>query len=273
MGERLEIHIVSDSTGDTGARVARAAQSQFDDTEIEMVRHARVQTRDQLARALESASGRRAAVFYTLVDAGLREAVVELAREHNLVVQDVLGPALNAVATASGREATMVPGRTAPLDAQYFRRIAAIEFAVKHDDGRGADDLSQADVVLIGVSRTSKTPTCIYLANRGIKAANIPFVPGVPLPPELLDAQRPLIVGLTNDPERLIQVRRNRLSSLHHDEQTDYTDLEAVRTEVAQARRLFAERHWPVIDVTRRSIEETAAAIMKLLARRQGLEA
>src|SRR6266536_30720 len=123
MPDRLEIHIVSDSTGDTGARVARAAQSQFEDTEIEMFRHARVHTREQLARA------------------------------HRLVVQDVLGPALNAIATASGREATMVPGRTAPLDAQYFRRIAAIEFAVKHDDGRGADDLSQADVVLVGVSR------------------------------------------------------------------------------------------------------------------------
>src|SRR5919204_90937 len=178
MGERLEIHIVSDSTGDTGARVARAAQSQFDDTEIEMVRHARVQTREQLARALESATGRRAAVFYTLVDASLREAVVELAREHNLVVQDVLGPALNAVATASGREATMVPGRTAPLDAQYFRRIAAIEFAVKHDDGRGADDPSQADVVLVGVSRTSKTPTSMHLGYLGYMAANIPIVGG-----------------------------------------------------------------------------------------------
>ena len=116
--------------------------------------------------------------------------------------------------------------------------------------------------VLVGVSRTSKTPTCLYLANRGIKAANVPFVPGVPLPPELINAKRPLIVGLTNDPERLIQVRRNRLSMLHHDETTDYTDIEAVRAEVREARRVFAERHWPVIDVTRRSIEETAAAIL-----------
>jgi hypothetical protein len=133
--------------------------------------------------------------------------------------------------------------------------------------------LNDADVILVGVSRTSKTPTCVYLANRGIKAANIPFVPGMALPPELFAATRPLVVGLTNDPERLIQVRRNRLSMLHQDERTDYTDVEAVREEVAAARRLFTERQWPVIDVSRRSIEETAAAVLKLLARRQGQDA
>jgi regulator of PEP synthase PpsR (kinase-PPPase family) len=126
---------------------------------------------------------------------------------------------------------------------------------------------------LVGVSRTSKTPTCIYLANRGIKAANVPVVPGMPLPPELFAATRPLVIGLTNDPERLIQVRRNRVSTLHQEDRSDYTDAEAVREEVAAARRIFAERHWPVIDVTRRSIEETAAAILKLLARRQGQDA
>ena len=145
-------------------------------------------------------------------------------------------------------------------------------FALNHDDGQSTWGINDADVVLVGVSRTSKTPTCIYLANRGIKAANVPIVPGVTLPPELAAATRPLIVGLTNDPERLIQVRRNRLSMLHQDESTDYTDIEAVRGEVAQARRYFAQNHWPVIDVSRRSIEETAAAILKLLARRHGTE-
>jgi [pyruvate, water dikinase]-phosphate phosphotransferase / [pyruvate, water dikinase] kinase len=143
-------------------------------------------------------------------------------------------------------------------------------FALNHDDGQSAWGLNEADVILVGVSRTSKTPTCIYLANRGIKAANVPVVPRMSLPPELFSAIRPLIVGLTNDPERLIQVRRNRLTTLHQEEGTDYTDIEAVRDEVAAARRLFAERHWPVIDVTRRSIEETAAAILKLIARRHG---
>jgi hypothetical protein len=143
-------------------------------------------------------------------------------------------------------------------------------FAINHDDGQSAWGIDDADVCLVGVSRTSKTPTCLYLANRGIKAANVPFVPGVPLPSELLHAKKPLIVGLTNDPERLIHLRRNRLSMLDHNESTDYTDIEAVRAEVREARRVFAEQHWPVIDVTRRSIEETAAAIYKLLMRRHG---
>jgi regulator of PEP synthase PpsR (kinase-PPPase family) len=145
-------------------------------------------------------------------------------------------------------------------------------FALNHDDGQSSWGLNDADVCLVGVSRTSKTPTCLYLANRGIKAANVPFVPGVPLPPELLEAKHPLIVGLTNDPERLIQLRRNRLDLLHHDQATEYTNIDAVQAEVREARRVFVERHWPVIDVTRRSIEETAAAIMKLLARRHGVD-
>ena len=159
------------------------------------------------------------------------------------------------------------------LDSEYFARIDAMTFALNHDDGQSSWGLDDADVCLVGVSRSSKTPTCLYLANRGIKAANVPFVPGVPLPPELVAAGRPLVVGLTNDPERLIQLRRNRLAMLNQDEKTDYTDIEAVRAEVREARRFFIERHWPVIDVTRRSIEETAAAVLKLLARRRGLDA
>ena len=214
MEDTLEIHIVTDSTGDTAARVARAAQSQFEDIETELVRHARVNTREQLARALEAAAGRRAAVFYTLVDPGLREAVVELAREHRLVVLDVLGPALNAVSTASGTQAMQVPGRQAPLDAQYFRRIAAIEFAVKHDDGRGADDLQHADIVLVGVSRTSKTPTSMHLGYMGYMAANIPIVKGIDPPPALFPVEPWKIVGLTIDAERLAEIRRRRVRAL-----------------------------------------------------------
>ena len=271
MGERLEIHIVSDSTGDTGARVARAAQSQFEDTEIEMVRHARVHTREQLARALESAAGRRAAVFYTLVDAGLREAVVELAREHRLVVQDVLGPALNAVATASGREATMVPGRTAPLDAQYFRRIAAIEFAVKHDDGRGADDLSQADVVLVGVSRTSKTPTSMHLGYMGYMAANIPIVRGVDPPPSLFQVDHWKLVGLTIDAERLSEIRRRRVRALAAGAGAGarYADLEEIYEELELTAALHKRLGCPVIDVTGLAIEETAARVAELVEARR----
>jgi hypothetical protein len=165
-----------------------------------------------------------------------------------------------------------LPGKQHLLDNEYFARMDAMTFALNHDDGQSSWGLDDADVCLVGVSRTSKTPTCLYLANRGIKAANVPFVPGVPLPSELLLAKHPLIVGLTNDPERLIQLRRNRLDVLHHDHFTGYTDIDAVRSEVREARRVFVERRWPIIDVTRRSIEETAAAIMKLLARRQGAD-
>jgi regulator of PEP synthase PpsR (kinase-PPPase family) len=185
----------------------------------------------------------------------------------------VLDPVIGALAVHLGRKSRGLPGRQHLMDHEYFARIDAMTFALNHDDGQSSWGLNDADVVLVGVSRTSKTPTCIYLANRGIKAGNVPIVPGVALPPELLAATHPLIVGLTNDPERLIQIRRNRLSLLQQDDTTDYTDIEAVRAEVAQARRLFAERRWPVIDVTRRSIEETAAAILKLLQRRQGLDA
>jgi regulator of PEP synthase PpsR (kinase-PPPase family) len=160
------------------------------------------------------------------------------------------------------------PGKQHMLDAEYFNRIDAMTFALVHDDGQATWNLDEADIVLVGVSRTSKTPTCMYLANRGMKAANVPIVPGIALPDGLFRATRPLIVGLTNDPNRLVQIRRNRLRMLHQKEETDYIDLEVVKKEVATAQRYFLAHGWPVIDVTRRSIEETAAAIMALLDRR-----
>jgi len=211
-------------------------------------------------------------VLFTLVNESLRAGLQDGCRKLGVPIIPVLDPVIGALTSHLGRQSRGLPGQQHLLDSEYFARIDAMTFALNHDDGQSSWGLNDADVVLVGVSRTSKTPTCIYLANRGIKAANIPIVPGVPLPAELEAATRPLIVGLTNDPERLIQVRRNRLSMLHQDEATDYTDIEAVRSEVAQARRFFARNHWPVIDVSRRSIEETAAAILKLLARRHGEE-
>jgi len=175
---------------------------------------------------------------------------------------------IGALASYLGSQSRGMPGKQHLLDNEYFARIDAMTFAINHDDGQSTWGIDDSDVCLVGVSRTSKTPTSLYLANRGIKAANVPFVPGVPLPAELLAATKPLIVGLTNDPERLIHLRRNRLSMLDHNGETDYTDIQAVKTEVREARRTFAEHHWPVIDVTRRSIEETAAAIYRLLERR-----
>jgi [pyruvate, water dikinase]-phosphate phosphotransferase / [pyruvate, water dikinase] kinase len=270
---RFHLHLVSDATGDTVHSVARACLVQFEDAEAIEHIWSMVRTKAQIERVIAGVEANPGVVLFTLVNETLRGPLQEGCRKLGVPAIPVLDPVIGALANHLGRKSRGLPGQQHLLDNEYFARIDAMTFALNHDDGQSSWGINDADVVLVGVSRTSKTPTCIYLANRGIKAANVPIVPGVPLPPELEKAERPLIVGLTNDPERLIQVRRNRLSMLHQDEATDYTDIEAVRSEVAQARRLFAQNHWPVIDVSRRSIEETAAAILKLLARRHGEDA
>ena len=264
---------MSDSTGETVHSVARACLVQFDD--VQAVEHvwSMVRTRNQIERVIAGIGANPGLVLFTLVNDALRQVLQEGCRQLQVQAIPVLDPVIGALASYLGRQSHGVPGRQHLLDSEYFARIDAMTFAINHDDGQSPWGIDDADVCLVGVSRTSKTPTCLYLANRGIKAANVPFVPGVQLPGELLKTKKPLIVGLTNDPERLIHLRRNRLNMLDHHEGTDYTDLEAVRSEVREARRVFAERHWPVIDVTRRSIEETAAAIYKLLMRRHGLDA
>ena len=268
---RFHLHLVSDSTGDTVHSVARACLVQFD--EAQAIEHvwSMVRTRSQIDRVIAGVEANPGLVLFTLVNDALRQVLQEGCRRLQVPAIPVLDPVIGALASYLGRESRGLPGKQHLLDSEYFARIDAMTFAINHDDGQSSWGINDADVCLVGVSRTSKTPTCLYLANRGIKAANVPFVPGVPLPAELLQATQPLIVGLTNDPERLIQLRRNRLSMLDHNEETDYTDIEAVRAEVREARRVFAEQHWPVIDVTRRSIEETAAAIYKLLMRRHGV--
>jgi [pyruvate, water dikinase]-phosphate phosphotransferase / [pyruvate, water dikinase] kinase len=269
---RFHLHLVSDSTGDTVHSVARACLVQFDDAQpIEHV-WSMVRTRSQVDRVIAGLEAYPGIVLFTLVNDTLRQVLQDGCRRLQVPAIPLLDPVIGALAAYLGRESRGMPGKQHLLDSEYFARIDAMTFAINHDDGQSNWGLEDADVCLVGVSRTSKTPTCLYLANRGVKAANVPFVPGVPLPPELLRTTRPLIVGLTNDPERLILLRRNRLTMLDHDQQTDYTDIEAVRAEVREARRVFAEQHWPVIDVTRRSIEETAAAIYKLLARRHGVD-
>jgi [pyruvate, water dikinase]-phosphate phosphotransferase / [pyruvate, water dikinase] kinase len=269
---RFHLHLVSDSTGETVHSVARACLVQFD--EAEAVEHvwSMVRTRGQIERVIAGVEANPGVVLFTLVSETLRQMLQEGCRRIQVPVIPVLDPVIGALAAYLGRQSRGLPGKQHLLDNGYFARIDAMTFALNHDDGQSSWGLDDADVCLVGVSRTSKTPTCLYLANRSIKAANVPFVPGVPLPTELLAAKHPLIVGLTNDPQRLIQLRRHRLEVLHHDYPGGYTDIDAVRAEVREARRIFAERRWPVIDVTRRSIEETAASIMKLLARKHGLD-
>jgi len=270
---RFHLHLVSDSTGDTVHSVARACLVQFENTEAVEHIWSMVRTKAQIERVVAGVAANPGLVLYTLVDDTLRNPLVEGCRKLQVPAIPVLEPVIAALGSFLGSEARGLPGQQHMLDGQYFERIDAMTYAMAHDDGQAARGWNDADVILVGVSRTSKTPTCIYLANRGIKAANVPIVPNAALPPELFAVTRPLIVGLTNDPERLIQVRRNRLTQLRHEDRSDYTDIEAVRAEVASARRLFTDKQWPVIDVTRRSIEETAAAVLKLLARQRGEDA
>jgi regulator of PEP synthase PpsR (kinase-PPPase family) len=266
---KFHLHLVSDATGETLGNVARACLVQFES--VEGIEHLwpMVRTGRQLEKVLSAIDAEPGVVLYTIVDDAMRSVLEDRCRSLSIPCIPVLDPVIQALALHLGVESHGQPGRQHIMDAEYFRRIEAMHFVLEHDDGQAVHDIDRADVILVGVSRTSKTPTCIYLANRGIKAANIPFVPGSPLPPELLETTGPLIVGLTNDPSRLIQVRRNRLRMLDHDSRTDYVDPESVRTEVEAARRLFASREWPVIDVTRRSIEETAAAVLQIHARRK----
>jgi [pyruvate, water dikinase]-phosphate phosphotransferase / [pyruvate, water dikinase] kinase len=264
------LHLVSDATGDTIAAVARACTIQFD--QVDIVTHAwnLVRNERQMDRVIEAIRAEPGVVMFTIVEEGLRRRLQDFCREAQIPSIPVLDPLINALGAHLGVPSLSKPGRQHVLDAEYFGRMDAMEWTLIHDDGQMYWDLHEADVILVGVSRTSKTPTCFYLANRGVKAANIPFVPGVPLPEELYKLTRPLIVGLNKDPEGLIEIRRTRLKMMTNEEESNYVDPEFVRREITEARREFSKNRWPVISVSRRSIEETAAEIMMLLARKRG---
>ncbi|TYC89974.1 pyruvate, water dikinase regulatory protein [Novosphingobium sp. BW1] len=261
---RFHLHLLSDSTGETLEMIAKAALAQFDDTEV--LRHfwPMVRSQQHLDRIMGEISTNPGLVFYTLVNENTRSRLEETCQKLGLPAIAVLDGVTDALEALLGQEAKGRPGRQHRLDDAYFARVDAIQFTIAHDDGIAWEDWEEADIVLAGVSRTSKTPTSIYLANRGFKVANIPIVPESPPPPSLYGLKRPLVVGLTTAPERLIQVRRNRLLSLSQSPDTDYVQTEKVESEVKYARRMFADNSWPVIDVTRRSIEETAAAVINL---------
>lgn len=266
---RFHIHLISDATGETVQNLARACLAQFEEIDVQEHFWPLVRTDAALGRALEDIRDNPGFVMFTLVDDHLRARLVSTCAELDVTCLSILDPITARMAEFLGQRTTGRPGGQHALDAEYFHRIDAMNYVLSHDDGQAVETLDQADVVLVGVSRTSKTPTCIYLANRGIKAANVPIIPGCPLPPALTESSRAFVVGLTEDANRLVQIRRNRLQLLAHHQDTDYTDIESVKREVQAARRLFAERGWPVIDVTRRSIEETATAILQLLAQRR----
>ncbi|ODU22286.1 MAG: phosphoenolpyruvate synthase regulatory protein [Sphingomonas sp. SCN 67-18] len=268
MTTRLHLHLLSDSTGETLENIAKAALAQFDG--VETIRHfwPMVRSETNLERILAEIAQNPGLVLFTLVNSETRRMLEARCRALGLPAVAALDPVTDALSSLLGQTAKARPGRQHILDAAYFARVDAIQFTIAHDDGIGAEDWEDADLVLAGISRTSKTPTSIYLANRGYKTANIPVVVESPPPERLYRLKNPLVVGLTTSADRLVQVRRNRLLSLNQAPETAYVDQDAVAREISFARRIFSDNGWPVIDVTRRSIEETAAAIINLVNER-----
>ncbi len=266
----FHLHLVSDATGETLIMVARAAAAQY--ANVAPVEHLypMVRSKKQLDNVLAEITEAPGLVLYTLLEEDLIQILEDKCRDLGLPCMSVLGPILRLFQSYLGAETMQRVGAQHVLNAEYFQRIDALNYTMFHDDGQHVDGLEEADVVLIGVSRTSKTPTSIYLANRGVKTGNVPLVPGVPLAPAVEKLTRPLVVGLYASPERIVQIRENRLLGLkaYHDD-NQYIDKSAVAEEIAYSRRLCAKHNWPSIDVTRRSIEETAAAVVRLLSERR----
>jgi regulator of PEP synthase PpsR (kinase-PPPase family) len=266
----FHLHLVSDATGETLITVARAAAAQY--ATVSPIEHIYplVRSAKQLDRVLAEIEAAPGIVLYTLLDRELTGRLEKKCQDLGLPILSILGPVLRLFQAYLGAETTPRVGAQHTLNAEYFKRIDALNYTMLHDDGQHVDDLEHADVVLVGISRTSKTPTSIYLANRGVKTGNVPLVPGMPVPPSLEQLRQPLVVGLFASPERIVQIRQNRLLGLNAQRDDDrYVDRDAVTEEIAFSRRLCAKHNWPLIDVTRRSIEETAAAVLKLLSDRR----
>ncbi|WP_269748207.1 pyruvate, water dikinase regulatory protein [Alteripontixanthobacter muriae] len=262
--KKTHLHLLSDSTGETLEMIAKAALAQFEDADV--IRHfwPMVRSHQHLDRIVSDLAASPGLVLFTLVNTQTREALEAHCRRLGLPAVPVLDRVTEALEVQLGQEAHGRPGRQHLMDEAYFERVEAIQFTIAHDDGIAWEEWEEAEMVLAGVSRTSKTPTSIYLANRGYRVANIPIVPESPPPQALYGLRKPLVVGLTTSPDRLVQIRRNRLLTLNERTETAYVDNDRVTEELRYARRMFADNGWPVIDVSRRSIEETAAAIIKI---------
>lgn len=268
----FHVHLVSDSTGETLNAMLKATASQFAEAKPLEHIYALVRSRRQMEQTLASIEAAPGIVLYTIINPQLRRLLEIRCSELQTPAVSVLDPMLHAFTNYLGLAQTQKAGAQHEMDDEYFKRIAALDFTLSHDDGQMLWDLEPADVVLVGVSRTSKTPTCMYLANRGIKAANVPLVPTSDPPSELFELRKPMVVGLVASPERLAQIRKSRLGELNATGAADgYSDLDQIRAEVIRAKRLYAKNGWPTIDVTRKSVEETAAAILTKLSARQNV--
>ena len=268
MSEQFHIHLISDSTGETTLGVLKASIAQFEGVEAQEHIWPMVRSSAQMKQVIEGIREHPGPVIFTLVSSRTRQPLVDACARMNVPCVSVLDPVIESLGNYLNRKAVNRPGGQHTLNAEYFDRIEALNYVMAHDDGQATQNMAEADLVLIGVSRTSKTPTSVYLANHyGLKTANVPFVPGIPLPETVFGLETTFNVGLTASADRLVQIRRNRLLMLNQEPETEYVDIENVKAEIAEARKLFSRHAWPVIDVTRRSIEETAAAIFQLYTR------
>lgn len=262
--KKINLHLVSDSTGETVSSIARAVMSLFDGIDPEENIWSLVRTKGQIDKVLDEIKERPGLVLYTIIDPELQDYLASGCKKMNVPALAPLNKVISEISTLLGMGIKIRAGSQHELDEEYFARVDAINFSIAHDDGQATWDLEDADIVLTGVSRTSKSPTCVYLSYRGYKAANVPLVKGCPLPENLLNLKKPLVVGLIISPERLMEIRKSRLLSLKEERDTSYVDLESIKEEVMEAKKLFAKQKWPVIDVTRRSVEEIAANIIQL---------
>ena len=258
----FHVHLVSDSTGETLVAMMKASTAQFRNATALEHLHTLVRSEKQMQSTLEEIQAKPGIVLYTLVNEERRKLLESRCAQLNIPAISILDPTLSMLGRYLGSAMISEVGAQRTLDADYYNRIEALDFAMAHDDGQNVAGLKNADIILLGISRTSKTPTCIYLANRGFKAGNIPLVPNSPLPTILDGFENPFIIGLVASPDRIVQIREQRLMGLKQDEQTDYIDVDRVREEMREAKRMFLKKGYKVIDVTRKSIEETSAQII-----------
>ena len=263
----LTLHLVSDSTGETLKAVSSAAAAQFSELEYQQKTYPMVRTVTQLERVFKNIKEEKGVVFCTLVEEEVREKLEQFCKKENILYLPVMENIVSVLEEYTGFEAINKPGGQHILNDDYFKRIEAINYTLEHDDGQGQLNLENADVIVVGVSRTSKTPTCIYLANQGIKAANYPLIPHVGISEELENVKNTQVVALITSAHTLVEIRRKRSIELGlNNTDNDYIDIHKVEEEITTAKRIFANKGWPVIDITRRSVEETASAIMNILS-------
>ena len=266
MNEKYNVYLVSDSTGETLDRIFLSLKSQFANFEYEKKEFAFVRTEHQIDKIIKECNKlENSLILYTIVETKLAKYISSISEKNNVPCFGILGNLILSFSKLLNQKAIHKPSAQHVLDEDYYDRIEAIQFTMAHDDGKKVDDINNADVVLLGVSRTSKTPTSIYLANRGFKTVNVPLVLDQKIPIGLSTNTKSCIVGLIADPERLADIRRNRVAILKDHNLKEYTDLEFIKNEVENSKKLFKKNNWPIIDVTRRSVEETAASILKII--------